>query len=281
MRGVCAMSEESSDARALRIFGLTTLGLYIVLAVFFWTAWNFKQNILDEVVLILVTAALVVLYFRGMKFARRAPTSTVVLFAVAVGFVGFVTPPFDSTDVFFYMATGWQQAHYNSNPYVSVLRNVEGAAEDPMIQNSWMARNRNPWLDIPLPYGFLFALLARGIAWFGRGNFWITLWLFSSLNLVVHAGIAFCLWKAGNLLPGKNGKTILYLYTWNPFVVLEYLADLHNDIIVAFLIVLAAYLVLRQRPLWSLPLLVAAGLIKYVSFVLVPFALIFVIHKKS
>jgi hypothetical protein len=53
-----------------------------------------------------------------------------------------------------------------------VLRNVAGATEDPMIQNEWMARNRNPWLDIPMPYGFLFALVARTIAWLGRGSFW-------------------------------------------------------------------------------------------------------------
>ena len=132
-----------------------------------------------------------------------------------------------------------------------------------------------------MPYGFLFALVARTIAWLGRGNFWVTLSLFSFLNLVMHAGTALLLWKAGSLLPEGNGKVLLYLYSWNPFIVLQYLADLHNDIIVAFLVVLAAYLVLKDRPSWSLPLLVAAGLIKYVTLVLVPFAFVFVVRHKS
>src|SRR4029078_6991819 len=111
--------------------------------------------------------------------------------------------------------------------------------------------------------------------------FWLTLWLFGLLNLGMHAGTAFLLWKAGQLLPESNGELPLYLYASNPFIVLQYLADLHNDIIVAFLVVLAAYLVLKDRPSWSLPLLVAAGLIKYVTLVLVPFAFIFIVRRKN
>ena len=275
------MSERTPESRMLCRIGLSSLVLYTVLAVFFWTSWSFKVRRIDEIVIIVAIAALAGLYFYGLKLARRAAASTVVIFAVLVGLAGFVTPPFDSTDVFFYMATGWQQSHYGGNPYSGVLRNVSGGAEDPMIQNEWIMRNRNPWLDIPLPYGFLFALVSRIIAWLGRGSFWGTLALFSSLNLVMHAGIALLLWKAGRFLPEGNGKVVLYLYTWNPFVVLQYLADLHNDILVAFLVMLAAYVLLRDRPIWSIPLLVASGLIKYVTFILVPFALIFLVRRKG
>jgi alpha-1,6-mannosyltransferase len=275
------MSSQESKTRVLHLFGLASLAVYVALAVFFWTAWSFKRHWTDEVVIVCAMGALAALYFYGIKFARRAATSTIVVFAIGVGIAGSIAPPFDSTDVFFYMATGWQQAHYGSNPYSGLLRNLDGATGDPMIDNAWMTRNRNPWLDIPLPYGFLFALIARGIARLGAGSFWLTLTLFTVLNLLMHAGIALFLWKAGKLLPEGNGKMMLYLYTWNPFVVLQYLADLHNDIIVAFLVVVAAYLLLKGKPVWSLPLLVAAGLIKYITLVLVPFALIFVIRQRN
>jgi hypothetical protein len=265
----------------MRVFGFCSLALYIGLAVFFWTAWSFKTNRIDEAIIVMATAALAVLYFLGLKYARRAATSSIVIFAICIGVIGFVTPPFDSADVFFYMAAGWHQTHYGGNPYSRLLRDVAGGADDPMIQNEGMARNRNPWLDIPMPYGFLFAAVARILAWLGRGNLWLTLTLFNFLNLAMHAGTALLLWKAGRLLPEGNGKVLLYLYSWNPFVILQYLADLHNDIIVGFLVVLAAYLVLKDRPLWSLPLLVAAGLIKYITLALVPFAFIFVVRHKS
>jgi alpha-1,6-mannosyltransferase len=275
------MSVQDADTRRLRVLGICSMLLYAGLAAFFWTAWSFKDHWLDQVVILVATGALVILYFSGVKFARHAAASAIVAFALAMAIVGVIMPAFDSTDVFFYMATGWQQAHYGSNPYSRLLRNVDGAFDDPMIQNAWMARNRNPWLDIPIPYGFLFALLARGLAWIGSGNFWRTLFLFKCLNLLMHAGTALFLWKAAKWLPESNGKAILYFYSWNPFVVLQYLADSHNDIIVAFLIVLAAYFLLKNRPIWSLPVLVAAGLVKYVTLVLVPFALIFLIRQKG
>jgi hypothetical protein len=275
------MFAQDADTRTLRVFGLINLGLYIVLVVFFWTAWSFKKSLIDEVVFLIITVALAVLYFVGLKFAKRAQPAAIVVFAIAIALIGFIAPPFDSTDVFFYMATGWQQSHYGANPYSKLLRNTDGALDDPMIQNEWMARNRNPWLDIPIPYGFLFALLARGIAWFGHGDFWFTLMLFNLLNLTMHVATALLLWRAGDLLPERNGKVLFYLYSWNPFVLLQYLADLHNDIIVGFLVVLAAYLLLRRRPVSSLPLLVAASLIKYVTIVLLPFVLVFLIRRMT
>jgi len=256
------------------------LGLYVAFGAFFWTR-TLKSGWIDEVVVIAIGGALVALYFLGAKFAARATTSVIVAFATAIAVIGFLTVPFDSTDIFFYIATGWEQAHYGSNPYSVTLRNVDGAYYDPIINNAWMARNRNPWLDEPMPYGFLFALVSRAIAWLGGGKFWLTLALFSLLNLLMHAGTALFLWKAGKLVPGDNARVMLYLYSWNPLVVLQYLADAHNDIIVGFLVVIAAYLLLKDRPVWTLPLLVAAGLIKYVALVLTPFALVFLIRRKG
>jgi len=274
------MSEKPSDTRVLRLFGFASLALYVAFGAFFWTR-TLKSGWTDELVVIVIGGALVALYFLGAKFAARATTSVIVAFAVGIGVIGFLTVPFDSTDVFFYIATGWEQAHYSSNPYSVTLRNVDGAYHDPMINNAWMARNRNPWLDEPMPYGFLFALVSRTIAWLGGGKFWLTLALLKFLNLLMHAGTALFLWKASDLLPRGNGKVMLYLYSWNPFVVLQYLVDVHNDILVGFLVVMAAYLLLKDRPFWTLPLLVAAGLIKYAALVLTPFALVFVVRRKG
>src|SRR5215813_3946752 len=278
MRGVTTI--KPSDRRVLRLFGFASLALYVAFGAFFWTR-TLKSRWTDELVVIVIGGALVALYFLGAKFAARAATSVILAFAAGIGVIGFLTVPFDSTDVFFYMATGWQQAHYGSNPYSETLRNVDGAFHDPMINKAWMARNRNPWLDEPMPYGYLFALLSRAIAWLGGGRFWLTLTLLHLLNLFMHAGTALFLWKASKLLPGDNARVMLYLYSWNPLVVLQYLVDVHNDIIAGLLVVMAAYLLLKDRPFWTSPLLVAAGLVKYVPLVLTPFALVFLIRRKG
>jgi hypothetical protein len=147
------MSEKPSDTRVRRLFGFASLALYVAFGAFFWTR-TLKSRWTDELVITIIGGALALLYFSGVKFAARATTSVILAFAAGIGVIGFLTPPFDSTDVFFYMATGWEQAHYGNNPYSVMLRNVDGAFHDPMINNAWMAHNRNPWLDIPPPYGF-------------------------------------------------------------------------------------------------------------------------------
>jgi hypothetical protein len=62
-------------------------------------------------------------------------------------------------------------------------------------------------------------------------------------------------------------------------IVLQFLVNLHNDILMASLILLAFYFLLRGRAIWVLPALIAAGLVKYVAFALAPFALGFIFRR--
>ena len=245
------MSDATSGVRVLRVAGYCSLVLYCALAILFWNNFVSTPTRLDDAAVFASAAGLVILYFYGSKYVRRCKAGLIVAFAISFAIAGFLSVPFDSTDVFFYMATGWGQAHYSNNPYSRSLRDITDIVDDPLVQNEWMARNRNPWLDLPLPYGFLFALISKAVAWLGHGSFWATLALFTLLNLITHAATAVLLWKAARFLPGDNANVVLYLYSWNPFVVLQYLANVHNDILVAFLVVLAAYLLLSGRPLWT------------------------------
>jgi hypothetical protein len=261
--------------RNLSIIGWVSAVLYVFIAALFWTDAIFMHSrwVLRSTYLII--GLLTALYFIGIPLVRRARLRTVIGFAALLAVMGFIAGPIDSTDVFFYIAQGWEQSHYNGNPYSHVLRDIPNGLGDPMIASRWMALNRNPWLDEPLPYGFVFALITRILAWLGRGNWWLTYLFFNLLNLGVHAALSWLLWRTATLVPGADPKLVLYLYAWSPLIVLQFLANLHNDILMASLIVLAFYLLMRDKPLWSIPALVAAGFVKYVAFALAPFALIF------
>jgi hypothetical protein len=265
----------------LCVIGCASSLLYVALAAIFWTDALFLQSRTVATAIFITVALLTVLYFAGIPLMAQASLRTIVAFSVVFALVGFLGGPFDSTDVFFYIAQGWAQSHYNNNPYTDVLRDIPNALNDPMIANRWMTLNRNPWLDEPMPYGFAFALLARGVASVGGGDWWWTLAVFNLLNLVIHAGTAFLLWKLAVLIPGTDPRLALYLYAWSPLIVLQYLLNVHNDIIMAALILLAFYLVTEKRYVWVLPVLVAAGFFKYVAFALVPFVFGFFVRKRA
>jgi hypothetical protein len=196
----------------------------------------------------------------------------VVIFAVVFGLIVFAAIPFDSTDAFYYIAQGWQQAQYDANPYSQVLRDVPNHAEDPMIASPWAARNLNPWLDLPLPYGFLFAAVLRVIAILGQGNWWLTLSLYGALNAAAHAAIIWLVWRISHIMRFGDPKRAVFLYAWNPFVLAYSMGDLHNDALMGLFVVLAVYFVAIKRPAWVLGALVAGGMIKYIALALLPFA---------
>jgi len=265
--------------RCLSVAGCVSSVVYVFIAAIFWTDAIFIKSRWVSGSTCIVIALLTGLYFLGIPLVRTTPVRTIVIFAVIFAILGFVAGPFDSTDVFFYIAHGWAQAHYSGNPYAHRLRDIPNSIQDPMIASRWMSLNVNPWLDEPMPYGFVFAHLTYGLAWLGGGNWWFTFALFNLLNLAIHAAVSFLLWKTAGLIPGAEPKLILYLYTWSPLIVLQFLVNVHNDIIMASLIVLAFFLLMTERVVWVLPILVTAGLVKYAAFALVPLAVAFVVRR--
>jgi hypothetical protein len=265
--------------RKLCLLGSVSSLLYLSLAVIFWTDAIFDKSGRVQTAIYIIIGALTLLYFTGIRMVRETSVRDILVCGAVFAVIGFAAGPFDSTDVFFYIAQGWNQTNYDANPYSDVLRDNPSGLKDPMIATRWMQLNRNPWLDEPIPYGFGFALLTRFIAWVGSGNWWLTLALFNLLNLAIHAAVGWLLWRTAALIPGTNPKLILYLYAWSPLIVLQYLANVHNDIIMASLIVLAFYLMLSGRVAWALPAIVAAGFVKYVAFALAPFALTYVYRR--
>ncbi len=265
----------------LCVLGAACTALYLIIAAFFWTDAIFATSRTIQTSIYLTVGVLTLLYFVGIPIVRQTSVRTVVIFAAIFAVVGFVAGPFDSTDLFFYIAQGWEQSHYSGNPYSQVLRDIPQGLNDPMIASRWMSLNRNPWLDEPLPYGFAFALVTRSIATLGGGHWWRTFALFNLLNLTIHALMAYLLWRIASLIPGTDPRLVLYLYTWSPLIVLQFLMNAHNDIMMASLILLAFYLFVSKQEVWTLPALVTAGFVKYLAFALVPFAIAYFVRSRA
>jgi hypothetical protein len=62
---------------------------------------------------------------------------------------------------------------------------------------------------------------------------------------------------------------------WNPFALLEYSANSHNDIVMMLFIVLALFVLIQERHVWAMTLISASVLIKFASLVLIPLFFIY------
>jgi hypothetical protein len=76
-------------------------------------------------------------------------------------------------------------------------------------------------------------------------------------------------------------EKVLYLYLWNPLVLVHGLANGHNDMWMGLFVLLTAYFALLGSWFWILPALMAAILIKYGALVILPLAVLLLVKRKQ
>ncbi len=254
-------------------------GVYALLWFFYSTPSLFEPRLNRELLVWPVLFALVWLYWAGYRQValQGVPRKWLVLSGLLLGFLATMTPPFHSTDVFGYLNRGWQQVHYGMNPYVYTVDAIPHWETDPMITDHWV--------NNPSPYGFLYLLIAKTFCLLGGGNKALTLLIFKLGNLLVYivtAGlIALGVTRATRENSVGLADKALYLYLWNPLVLIHGLANGHNDMWMGLFVTLSAFLGLMGAWLWLLPALMAATLIKYGALVIMPLAVLFLLKQKA
>ncbi|MBX2861746.1 MAG: hypothetical protein KTR14_10980 [Vampirovibrio sp.] len=208
---------------------------------------------------------------------EKGRARVVVGFAILFCGLALFIPPFHSMDLFGYINRGWQQAAYDINPYVTVVSEMPTLGRDPMLAYHW--------IDNPSPYGFLYMLWAKALCWIGGGYREFTLLVFKGSNVLLHFAIAGLLYlgvRKGNQLYQWDipERQTLYLYLWNPLLILHHIANGHNDLAMAAFVVLAVTLAIYDRWVWVLPSLLAATLMKYAAVVTLPFAVLFFLKNR-
>lgn len=211
----------------------------------------------------------------GRVSLRAVLLGGVLLSGLAVGI-----EPFHSADLFGYINRGWQQWHYGVNPYVQAVIQTPGWEQDPMFTRHWIGN--------PSPYGFVFLWTAKLLCIPFSGDKWATMMVFKAFNLGLLWGMAGLLWIGISRLnlavsPRVDGASpslnALYLLLCNPLLLVQSLANGHNDILMAAFIVLALVLAIVGRWLGVLPALMAATLVKYGAVVLMPVAGLWVLRQ--
>lgn len=79
-----------------------------------------------------------------------------------------------------------------------------------------------------------------------------------------------------------NKKFFVILFALNPFILFEFLSNVHNDIFLVFFVLLAIYFIKnRQNILLSVASIAIATGIKYLSILLLPFLLVYALRNES
>lgn len=235
------------------------------------------QTIIYIVILLILT----ILYFLIIKKRKEIFENKKKLFIfiaiIAIIFIAVV--PFTCSDVFYYLGVGRIDSKYQQNPYYTTIKdfvesndNSKYLEQDTVLEQGYI----NDWADSTVVYGPIWALICKIISGFSFGNIDIGLFLFKIVNVIIHLLNCYLIYKI------SNKKIFTLLYGINPFILIEGIACVHNDMFMILFILLSFYFLIKKKNLLlSVIFLSIAIAIKYFAIILLPFIIIYYFRKEK
>ena len=175
--------------------------------------------------------------------------------------------PTNAIDVFIYAARSRLLSEYGENP--NAVPPIVHWDADP-----YMAYASKEWSDNLSPYAPLWNQIAAPITWLGGDSIAAAVIGFKMLSAISAIAIA---WLVYDILRARNPEWALVaalFWLWNPLVIWDGIGNAHNDVILMLPVVAAFWAWQRRHDSWVVPLLLASVLIKYVTIILIPIAVV-------
>lgn len=195
----------------------------------------------------------------------------VMFFIATIGIIFVSMLPTTSWDVYSYIGNGWVDSHYGENPYYTSVQEIADVYGNDEVTGK-VARC---WREEPVIYGPAWSLICKGLTSLSFGSIDIALFVFKIATFLVFLGSCYLVWKLT-----KKQFWVLF-FGLNPFILFDALTNVHNDIFLVFFVLLALYLGLRKQKIaLAVGCFAVATAIKYVSVLLLPFFIIYVLRKE-
>ena len=236
-----------------------------------------NQTLLYVIVLSIITIFYILIIKNRNKLFKNF--KSIIKYIAVVGCIYVFTIPFVCSDVFYYLGVGRIDSKYGQNPYYVTIKeyvdtedNNQYLSQDTVLAQGYI----NDWADTTVVYGPVWQLICKVIAIFSFGNINIGLLVFKLINLLVHLVNCYLIYK----VTGK--KIFALIYGLNPFVLIEGIVCVHNDIFIVLFILLSLYFLLKKKNLLlSIIFLALCTGIKYFSILLLPFIIIYHFRKEK
>lgn len=230
---------------------------------------------------IFILAILSFLYFLVIKRRKEIfqNTKKMFLFISIITVIFVAVLPFTCSDIFYYLGIGRLDSNYHQNPYYTTMKQFveQDNNKDYLQTDTVLAQGySNVWSDTTVIYGPIWTIVCKIVAGISFGNIDIALLIFKLVNVMVHFGNCYLIYKI------TNKKIFTCIYGLNPFILIEGIACVHNDIFVVLFILFALYFLTKKKNLvLTVTFLALATAIKYFAIILLPFIIIYYFREEK
>ena len=261
--------------RALHHAGVTSLAVYAATAAA-TALWPTASKWVNEPARCAMVATLLGAFAVGYRAVRSLPpsprvTRVVVGYAVALVAVVVLVRPFHSSDLYTYINRGWQQAEYGVNPYAVMVYETPNGLTDPMFYPKWQFN--------PCPYGFLFALETWVISAAAGRDYVLTVALHKAAAVAAFGLLGLAVWAGLRRFRPDAPHAGLFLYAWNPLLLLHHVGHGHNDLQMVLGVAVAVLAAAAGWWVVVLPALAVAALVKLPAAAVAPVVGLYVVRR--
>lgn len=201
-----------------------------------------SQTLAYIIILSMLTIAYLLILKNRKKLFHNAKKMFIFIVIIAIIFIAVV--PFTCSDVFYYLGIGRLDGSYNQNPYYVTMKdfvesnnNQEYLEQDTVLQQGYV----NDWADSTVVYGPVWTIICKMVATMSFGNIDIGLFIFKLVNVIIHLLNCYLIYKI------SKKKLFTLIYGINPFILIEGIACVHNDIFMILFILLSLYCLLKRK----------------------------------
>lgn len=233
------------------------------------------QTFLYLIVLTIMTVLYCIIIKKQKDIFKNIKQVLIYISAISLIFLSSIS--FTSSDVFYYLGIGRIDSKYNQNPYYTTIvdfvesqDNIEELEKDTVLMQGY----NNYWASTTVVYGPIWTLICKLIAASSFGNIDIGIFVFRFINIIIHILNCYLIYAI------SKKKIFSIIYGLNPYMLIEGIMCIHNDIFVVCFILFALYFLIKKKKIIpAIVFLALATAIKYFAILLLPLFIIY--HFRS
>lgn len=236
---------------------------------------NDNDKIFQTVIYAYLIIGMIVTYYLMIKHKDKIFKNDKQIFKYIciIALIFAIVIPFMSSDVFYYLGTGRLYSEYEKNPYYTTMSEYAAQNEEDTVLKQGRI---NVWAGTTVVYGPVWTLICGGVAKLSLGNVNFGLLIFKLINVLVHLLNCYFIYKIW------NKKSFTLIYGLNPFVLIEGISNVHNDMFVLLFILIATYMLLKKKNIvGTIIFLSLATAIKYFAILLLPIFILYHYRDKK
>lgn len=221
-------------------------------------------------------------YYLILKYSRKLFKDKKILFRyiIIISIIFIIALPFTSSDIFYYIGVGRIDGGYGQNPYIESIYSFCTNTENTEILKSDTALQKgleNDWAKETVVYGAVWSFISKIVGFLSFGNIDIAVLILKLFCVIAHLLNVYLIYKLAS-----EKKIFALIYGINPFILVEGIANAHNDIFVLTFCLFSIYFCIKKKNIFiSVLFLALATSIKYFTILLLPLVIIYYYRKQK